>query len=474
MTRSKKQKIIMEGPIIKALIAISAPIVLANVLHSAYHFTDAFWVGRLGGSAVATVAVSFPITFLLMTLSGGFAIAGATFASQFAGSKNWDMIGKIAGQSLLLMASTASLLSAVGYITAPAILHFIGVEEVIFTEALAYLRVSFISVLFMFSFQMYQSLTRGIGEVNMPLGIVFGTVLLNMLLDPLFIFGWGPIQGAGVAGAAYATILTQGIAAIIGLYLLFSGRSGIKIHMRNFIPDFSLLKKIFILASPASIEQGTRALGMNLMILLVSSFGTLSVAAYGVGSNILRFVFIPAMGFSMATSALVGQNIGGGNSKRADKIALVSVLLSFVLFTLMGGIIYLFSRQIVEFFVPNDPEVIASASLYIRLMALSFGFMAGQQVLSGVFRGAANTYAAMVLALVLQWIVQFPLAYVLSRHTTLGILGIWWAFPISFIITFIIALIWFYRGNWQKPFPSEEEKFLEKVSEEIISGEGLR
>jgi Na+-driven multidrug efflux pump len=185
--------------------------------------------------------------------------------------------------------------------------------------------------------------------------------VLNFVLDPLFIFGWGPVPGQGVMGAAIATLVTQALAALIGMIVLLAGRHGIELSWRGLVPDPPYIKRAFLLGFPGSVELSTRGLGLVVMSFLVASFGTLTMAAYGVGSTILQVVMIPAMGLSMAVSTLVGQNIGAGNIQRASRIALLGVVLGFAILTLVGLLAFAFAPALVAFFVPNDADVIAEA-----------------------------------------------------------------------------------------------------------------
>ncbi|MDQ5912176.1 MAG: hypothetical protein QG568_391 [Patescibacteria group bacterium] len=469
--RSKK---FLEGPILTSLLTLAIPIVLANILQSLYQLTDAFWVGRLGGSAVAAVSVSFPVIFLMIAVGAGLAVAGSTLIAQYVGARNEKMVSHVASQTLLMVIITSVVLGAIGYVLAPTILHAIGVAPDVFDHALGYMRVSFVGLVFMFSFVMFQSIMRGIGQVTLPMFIVLGTVLLNLVLDPLFIFGWGPFSGHGVMGAAMATLVTQGLSALIGFAVLFKGKLGIQIRLPDFKPDFAFIKRAFFLGFPASIEQSARALGLVVMTALITSFGTLAIASYGVGSNILQFIIIPAMGVSMAVSTLVGQNIGAGNIERASSIAKLGAIISFVGLTLIGVITFIFAPHLIAFFVPGDDAVIALGTTFVRTMSLTFGFMGAQLALTGVFRASGNMIATMVIALVSQWGLQLPLAFILSRYTSLGVNGLWWAFPISNVIIAGIAIAWYAKGDWKKKRLTDDEQLVEAVSEEILVEEGIR
>ncbi len=462
----------VEDPILRSFLTLAVPIVLANILQAGYQVIDAFWVGRLGGAAVAAVSVSFPVTFLMIALGAGLAIAGSTLIAQYIGAKNEEMVSHVAAQTLLMVIVVSIVLGGIGYAATPALLHLMGVGPDVYPGALGFMRVSFIALIFNFIFFVFQAIMRSIGNATLPIYIVLGTVILNFVLDPLFIFGWGPVPATGVMGAALATLGTQSIAAIIGIAILRLGKNGIHVRRKDFIPDFIYIKRAFNLGFPASIEQSARALGLTVMTFLITSFGTLAIAAYGVGSTILQVITIPAMGVSMAVSVLVGQDIGAGNIDRAARIGRLGAWLGFWILSGMGVIVFIFAPQFISFFVPSDPSVIAAGSVFLRVMALSWGFMGVQFALTGVLRASGNMVITMVLTLVSQWVLQFPLAYVLSEHTALGMQGIWWAFPISNVVIVLITLGVYAKGDWKRKRLTEEEAFGERVTEEIITEEG--
>ena len=466
---------LLEGPILRSLLTLAVPIVAANILQSAYQIIDAFWVGRLGGAAVAAVSLSFPVMFLMFAVGAGLSIAGSTLIAQYVGARNEKMVAHVAGQTLLMVVLASLVLGTVGYFTAPSLLRLMGVAPDVYPGALGFMRVSFIGLVFNFTFFVFQAIMRGIGKPMLPVYIVLGTVCLNFVLDPLLIFGWGPVPGYGVMGAAIATLATQSIAAVIGIVILRLGMHGIHVRRRDFIPDLGYIKRAFFLGFPASIELSARALGLMVMTFLIASFGTLTLAAYGVGSNILQVVTIPAMGLSMAVSTLVGQNIGAGNIDRAARIGQLGAALGFGGLTTLGLIVFLFAPHLVAFFVPSDAGVIAAGAGFLRIMALAWGFMGVQFALTGVFRASGNMVVTMVLTLVSQWVLQFPLAYVLSKHTTLGAEGIWWALPISNVVTALSTIGLYAKGDWKKKRLIEpEEELAGKVTEDILVGEVAR
>jgi putative MATE family efflux protein len=466
---------LLEGPILGSLLALAVPISLANILQAAYQLIDAYWVGRLGGSAVAAVSVTTPVMFLTIGLGAGLALAGSTLIAQYFGARDQEMVDHVAAQTLLMIVLVSVVLGGLGFAVAPGLLRLMGVAADVYPGALGFMRVSFGGLVFNFFFFMFQSIMRGIGEVKLPVFIVLGTVILNFIFDPPLIFGWGPIPAFGVEGAALATVATQSLAAFVGLGVLLSGRYAIHLVWRDFIPDFTYIKRAFTLGFPASIEQSARALGITVLTFLITSFGTLTLAAYGVGSTILQVVMIPAMGLSMAVSALVGQNIGAGNLPRAERIARLGSWLGFGILTGFGALGFLFAPRLVAFFVPGDPNVIAHGAVYLRTMALSWGFLGVQFSLTGVLRASGNMVSTMVLTLISQWVLQFPLAYVLSMHTALGENGIWWAFPITNVVMAVLTVGVYAKGDWKRKRLVDPDSLKRgQLTTEIIAEEGVR
>ncbi len=465
--RSSYANPLTEGPILKSLIALSLPIIFANILTTAYQLTDTFWVGRLGTHAVAAVSISFPIIFLINSLGSGLAIAGTILVAQYKGKHNQTAVNHVTSQTLLMVLLVSVVLASLGYFASPLMIRLMGAEQAIYVSAVSYIRISFLGMVFMFTYLVFQSLMRGVGDVKTPMYIVLSTVVLNLALDPLFIFGYGRLPGSGVTGAAIATIFTQGISACIGVFLLLRGRHQIQLHLKDLVPDFPLMQKMFRLGFPASIEQSTRALGMTIMTFLVASFGTLTIAAYGIGSRILSFIIIPALGLSMATSTLVGQNIGAGKLNRAERIIRLSGFTGFWVLSLVGVVFFLLSRQIAAIFIPGETATIESSARFIRYMSPTFGFIGIQMALNGAFRGSGNTLISMVLSIISLWVLRFPIAYLLSVHAHMAEKGIWIAFPTANVIAAVTALAWFMKGTWKQKNVTEDIELSEEISREV-------
>ncbi|MDD4975515.1 MAG: MATE family efflux transporter, partial [Bacteriovorax sp.] len=332
---------------------------------------------------------------------------------------------------------------------------------------------SFIAIISNFSFFIFQAIMRGIGRPQTPVFIVVGTVLLNFILDPLFIFGFGNIQGHGPAGAAMATLATQTLAAITGFFILFGGRHGIHLKIADFKPDFKFIKKVFSIGLPSSIEQSARNLGMIFITSLVTGFGTAAVASFGAGANLTQISMMIGISLAVANGTLVGQNIGARNLSQATKVTKISALLSFSILSIIGIFSFIFSKNFISFFIPNDIAVINGGARFVETVSLAFGFIGLHMIFNNVFLAAGKSTITMILTISSQWGILIPLAYFLSQHTFLGVNGIWAAFPISNITTAVVAFVLYRRGSWKKSNIIEHDQLSSQVTEEAIVEEGL-
>ncbi len=381
--------------------------------------------------------------------------------AQYKGKGDLENVNKVSGQVFLIAFVTSIIFGAIGYFLTPYVVRLLGAEAGVIPGAVSYMSISFIGIFFVFGYVIYQSLARGVGDAKTPVYIVFGTVILNFLLDPLFIFGYGFIPAYGVGGAALATLGTQATALFLGFIVLIKGKNGIHLKIQDFRPNFYLIKKIVKLGIPSSLEQSSRSIGFVLMVGIVASFGTTILASYGIGQQIIMLVIIPALSLSIANSTLVGQNMGAGKPDRAEKIAKISTLLGFVFLTFIGIILFIFASSIVMVFVPEETEVIKYGTQFLRVVALSFGFVGINMSIFGTLRGAGNPSITMKIAWVTM-VIQVTSAYVLSKFTPLAQYGLWLGFPISSIVGALISFIIMSRGNWKKIdlIESNKNKFV--------------
>jgi len=439
-----------EGSLLGVLLRVALPISAANIAQSVHHIVNAWFVGRLGEEAIAAVAASGPLFGVLMSLGSGLATAGAVLVAQNSGAGNAQGANHSAAQSLVMVVIVAILFALAGAALAPATLRLIGIEQSVFDLAWQYLTISYAGLMPMFAFMVIQIMLQSAGEVRFAMLVMIGSVVLNALLDPLLIFGIGPWNGLGVPGAALATVIAQFCAFLVVLRHLTNGRSGLHLKRADFRPDLRLLKLALGIGLPASIEQGARTFGSLLLMAIAALFGTASLAAFGMGGRVVFFWFAPMLGLSIATAAVVGQNIGAGRMDRAEQAARLSGWVAFLGFTVIGVLHLPFMRAIMGALAPGAPEVVREATRFGYIVFPFMGILALPQALNGAFRGAGSTRQAMIISLVMQYGVQMPFAWGAALFTSMGVLAIWWSYPVANIFASAIAIFWLLKGPWRK------------------------
>ncbi len=466
------QEEIIRGPLFSAIVKLAIPLILANLMQTAYNIVDTYWVGRLGKEAIAAISLSFPIIFLIISFGAGLTIAGTVMIAQFTGMQDQENVNLTAGQTIILLINVSVIITIVGLIASGPLLSVMGAAPNVARQATVYLKILFGGSVFVFMFFVFQSILRGWGDTKTPMWVMLGSVIANMVLDPFFIMGIGPFPELGIAGAAWATLLSRGVAAVIGIWILFSGQKALHVRLQHLIPDWKMQWQLIKLGVPASVEQSIRALGITALIFIVTSLGTTAVAAYGIGARIFSFVIIPAMALSMATSTALGQNFGAGQIERATKAAWIGAGTGFGALSLIGIVFFIFATPISAVFIKGSPEVVKMSSDFLRTMSLTFGFLGVQIVINGGFRGAGRTTTAMVMAFISFWVARIPLAYIFAKVLGWGPRGIWWAFPVSIMISSFVTTGWFVYGKWKTTKPDAAKRIQERIISETVAEEG--
>ena len=462
---------VTDGELLKPLVILSLPIVLSQMLQVGYNLADTFWVGRLGQEAVSALSYSWPLVFLMISVAGGFTVAGTVLVAQNKGAGNDDRVDYAAGQTIAFVAVVAAVFSVLGYVLTPSLVSLVGATPgtVEYALSVEYTRTIFLGVVFMFGFFIFQALLRGWGDTRTPLYLMALGVALNVILDPFLILGFDQnvllsglgldglqswlyattgFEGFGVQGAAIATVFSRGVGAILGMYWLVSGKVGIHLSLSDFKLDPTMVKRIVSLGAPSSVEQSTRALGITVLTALVAFAGDDAVAALGIGNRLNSLVFLPALGLARGTETVVGQNLGTDQAERAKRAVGYSSGIVAVVLALAGAVAYLFAEPITAVFIPGAPDVIAIGDDYLRIIGPTFLFIGVFQVVQGAFRGSGSTRTAMVFAILSLWVFRLPPAYVFMEWLGMGATGVWYAIALSNVLAMLATALWFLRGTW--------------------------
>lgn len=438
---------VTRGSISKNIWRLALPMIAANVLQTLFNIVDMIFVGRLGPSSIAAVALSGVIMMLIMTVLIGIAIATQAMVARFVGARDNDTAADIATQSLLLGTIASLLLACLGIIFSPYLLNMLGATNHVLRLGTGYLRIMFAGTLTMFLMFLIRAILHGAGNAVTPMGLLIFSTILNIILDPLLIFGIGPFPRLGVNGAACATVTARGSGMIIGLFILLKGRSGIKLRLQNLRVDLNLMWRIVKIGIFSSLQALLRNMSQMTITRIVAVYGTFAIAAYGIGMRVRMVVMMPGFGLATAAATLVGQSLGAQDPKRAERSSYLSVLFYEILMICMGILFFLFARQIVGIF-NSQTDVINVGSMYLRILSLSFVFLALSIVLGRAMNGAGDTLSPMVITFVALLGLRIPLAVALSRE--LGTNGIWLGMALSDLANGLITTLWFSRGKWKE------------------------
>ncbi|MFP3871585.1 MAG: MATE family efflux transporter [Candidatus Natronoplasma sp.] len=467
---------ILEGPIIKTLLVLSWPIVIGSMLQTGYNMADTFWLGRVSEQALAAPSVAFPLVMVLLSLGMGLATAGISLVSQHTGKGGSEKANESAGQVFGLLLVISIIVGAVGFVSAGWVFrNIIGVPEEVYPLALSYIRIIFLGAPITYAFTSFRFILRGVGDMKTAMYLRAVGVVLNIVLDPLLILGIGPFPALGVTGAAIATVTTRGVASAVGIYLLFTGKVGIKLKLYHLKLKMRWVKKIFDIGLPASGARAGSALGFVGLITIVSVFGTIPLSAYSIGRRVIQLVNLGIWGFASATMTMVGQNIGAGKTARAEKIVKKTIMVSIVLMVALSIIIYIFRAPLVGIFadeaaLENYTKVMNETARFVAIFVFAIPFYGLFRIFDSTYRGTGHTKPAMVLSLTRIMVLRICLSYVLAFSSIplgfatldigagLGIVGVWYGMSLSNIIIAFFSYGYFRTGKWKEKTIEDEKK----------------
>ncbi len=448
-TEGRRRSPLVDRPVLPTLVRLAWPIVVGHLLHLTYQLVDTFWVGRLGAEPLAAISVAFPLIFIVFSLAAGFSIAGVALVSQNSGAAQKEEASLAAGQVIGFSLALALILAALGLIFGRPLLIWVGAGPEVLPLAWTYFSILTAGIPLIFVFFVFSAVLEGTGDTITPMKLKIASVLLNIVLDPLLIFGWLFFPEMGIAGAAVATVVSRFAAAVVGVYLLASGRRGITVRPRHLVPRPVLIKLVVRIGTPAALGTSAVAVAMTVMTSIVAAFGTYALAAWGVGNRVLSMIRMPSMGFARATGVLVGQHLGADQPRAATKTAWTGVGVNVGIMVLVV-LAFQFGAGLVMRLFSQDVEVIEIGVQYLRWGALAYGFLAIQQVLGGALDGAGQTLQKMLFLLLNIWVLQIPLAAVFSTNLGLGVDGIWYAIFLAKLVGATSIAVWFVRGTWQR------------------------
>ncbi|PKK83534.1 MAG: hypothetical protein CVT49_07840 [candidate division Zixibacteria bacterium HGW-Zixibacteria-1] len=439
---------ITDGPILSTILRLAWPVVTAMALEFALNITDYFWVGFLGTPEQDAITTSMIVTWTLFAVSAIIVTGLTAIIARAIGAGKMEDASFYSRQGIIMAISVGLMASVVGFIFTPDVLSFMKASPQVVELGIPYLRIFFIAILILFINDSLGSIFRASGDTKSPtIAFATGTVL-NLFLDPLFIFGWGPFPAMGVAGAALATAISVSIASLVFLTLILRGRLDFSLAgLHRTKPHFKAMLKIAKIGIPISLQNIIFVVVYWFIIQIVHHFGDTAGAAMGIGNRMEALSFLTTFGFSMAASTMVGQNLGAGKPDRAARCAWGSVGIVAVI-TFIVSVFFVTVPEFIAGIFSSDQAAVAIAADYLFILGLSQVFMGIEITLEGAFTGAGNTLPPMLVSIPGS-IARLPLAYLLCFTLDVGINGIWWTLTITSFAKAIVLALWFKKGNWK-------------------------
>ncbi|GAB6188838.1 MATE family efflux transporter [Marinitoga arctica] len=440
---------IFNNSIIMSLFLLGWPMIISNLLQTMYNIIDAYFLGKVGKIEFSATTITWPIIFVFISFTIGFSNATVALVSQYTGAKNKKMSQKTAGQAYLIAIILGLSLALLGILVSTPIINTIAGEnsKVVVPYAIKYFNIIMLGMPFAFLFNISGAILRGWGDSKFSMHMMFYSTIVNTILDPIMIFGLGPIPKMGVVGAAWATTIARIFIGIVSSYLVFKGERGFKVHISDLKYDSFLIKKILSIGFPGSMSFTITSIGFAVIMKFVSTFGPTVVSAYGIGNRIINLITMISFGISAAVTTMIGQFLGANDIKNAEKTVKTAFIINFTIVAFLSSLTFLYGGHLTKFFI-NDPEVINIGNIFFKYVSFSLPFFSSMSVFVNTLVGAGRTGQSMIINITRLWGIRIPLIAIMANSW--GFMGIFYAMIISNILAMILAWTFVHFGNWKK------------------------
>lgn len=445
---SGKEQDYTKGSIKKAIFMLSVPMVLEMLMESIFALVDIIFVSRVSVNAVATIGLTESVVTLIYAVAIGLSMAATAIVARRIGEKDYKGANEAAVQVVLLGVVVAIIIGAIGFVYAKDILALMGAEPDLIEEGYGYTKILIAGNITIMLLFLINAVFRGAGNAAIAMWTLVLSNGLNIILDPIFIFGLGPVPAYGVEGAAIATTTGRGVAVIFQLYVLFKGWGKLKIGIKNLVLKWAVMLNL-LRVSLGGIGQfliGTSS--WVFLVRIMSEFGSEVLAGYTIAIRVMMFTFMPSWGMSNAAATLVGQNLGALQPARAEKSVWITGKYNAIFMVFVSILYLVFADQILSWF-SDEPDVVRYGALCLQVIAAGYVFYAYGMVVIQAFNGAGDTRTPTYINFFCFWVFQLPLAYSLAIYFGLGPLGVYLAIVLAETLIAIIGMYLFKKGGWK-------------------------
>ncbi len=449
MRRTASDRDCTKGSVVRNLLSLSWPMMMSQSLYMIGPTIDMIWVGKLGSTPLAGVGVSGLAVGLINGMMTGLFTGLRAMIARFIGAGDARGANHVMQQALVIGAVFSIFTAAIGIFLAEPILILVGVEADVFAVGAAYMRIQLVGMVTLSLLRITGASMQASGDTVTPMRIAIFSRLFHLVLVPFLILGWWIFPRLGVSGAALANVFSQGLGGAIGLWFLFSGRTRLRLTLRNFRLDRNIIWRLAKVGIPDSITNMQRTFPHLAMVWFVAPFGTLAVAAYSLTTRVDAFMRTFAASLGQSSGVLTGQNLGAGRPERAEKTGWLAAGLFTGIMAIVSLAIWFWAEHIVRVF-NAEPGLVEIASTFLRIQIVSYMVFGTVIVLSWSIEGVGDTMPPMLVTLLTMWLVQVPLAYFLPRVTDLGVYGVRWAIVSGWVVGAIAYSIYFKTGRWKR------------------------
>ncbi len=439
---------ILSGNINRAIILLAIPMTLEMIMESLFAIVDIFFVSKVGVNAIAVVGLTESMLTITYSLGWGLAMGTTAMIARRVGEGENEKASVSAVQTIYLAVIISIPIMLAGIFYSESLLRLMGASEEIISEGSGYTKLSLGFNLIVILLFLINGIFRGAGDAALAMRSLWVANTLNIVLDPLFIFGIGPFPEMGIEGAAVATIIGRSTGIVYQLYHLNRGKGLIKIHKHNWQFKPEIIWKLIKLSSGVTAQFIISSASWIFLMRIVSTFGSTALAGYTLAIRIVIFTLLPAWGFSNAAATMVGQNLGANQPERAEKAVWRTGLFNMIFMGIVMIIFFLFGNSLAAFFSDNQ-EVVSNAAKCLSIFAMGYLFYAFGMVLVQSFNGAGDTRTPTIMNLFVFWMLQIPLAYFLAIYLGIGAEGAYYSIVISESTFSIVGYFLFKRGRWK-------------------------